>query len=370
MKLFFIFFFTILTLANVYVAYRFCTLLPHTPVWRTAIILSVIVLVLCLVAAYTLADSLPLGAGVLLYKAGNTWLIALLYLFIIFLVCDILRLTHLVPMEWMTAGSRMGAYAVAGGVALLLLAGNIVYHNKKRVGLDITTEKSLELVGGSLRIVVISDLHLGYGIGPGELRRWVDRINSENADVILIAGDMVDSSTRPLWDRDMASAINGLRSKYGTYAALGNHEYIAGIDKSLKFINHTDVRLLRDEVVEIEGAFYIVGRDDRTNGSRASLEELTGPLDKTKPIILLDHQPYALSEASECGVDVQFSGHTHRGQVWPASLITRAMYENDHGYTYANDTHYYVSSGLGIWGGKFRIGTRSEYVLVNITSGK
>jgi predicted MPP superfamily phosphohydrolase len=100
------------------------------------------------------------------------------------------------------------------------------------------------------------------------------------------------------------------------------------------------------------------------------LKQLTDPLDKTKPIIVLDHQPYNLEDAEAAGIDLQLSGHTHRGQIWPISCITDAMYEKSHGYLKKGNSHIYVSSGLGLWGGKFRIGTQSEYVVIDLKSDK
>ena len=110
----------------------------------------------------------------------------------------------------------------------------------------------------------------------------------------------------------------------------------------------------------------IVGRDDRTNRRRKSLKTILATADTTRYTIVLDHQPYHLEEAERSHVDFQFSGHTHYGQVWPISWITNAIYECAFGSHQRGNTHYYVSSGMGIWGGKFRIGTRSEYVVATL----
>lgn len=127
-----------------------------------------------------------------------------------------------------------------------------------------------------------------------------------------------------------------------------------------------NIKLLRDKTVLIDSLFYIVGRDDKTNPHRKNLDQLMTGVDKTKPVFLLDHQPYNLEEAEQNGVDFQFSGHTHRGQVWPISLITDAIYEDSYGSLKKGGTNIYVSSGIGIWGGKFRIGTQSEYVVITL----
>jgi predicted MPP superfamily phosphohydrolase len=119
-------------------------------------------------------------------------------------------------------------------------------------------------------------------------------------------------------------------------------------------------------VLAAEGSLYIAGRDDRHNANRKSLAEIVAPLDTQKPIILLDHQPFDLHEAEENGIDFQFSGHTHGGQIWPITQITDWMYECAHGYIQKGQSHIYVSSGIGIWGGKYRIGSQSEYYVLSL----
>ena len=137
------------------------------------------------------------------------------------------------------------------------------------------------------------------------------------------------------------------------------------MDGASKFYADAGVTLLRDSIVGV-GDIVIVGRDDRSNRHRKSLGALMRGVDKSKYIILLDHQPYYLEQAERAGVDFQFSGHTHHGQLWPISWITDAVYEDAYGPWQRGLTRYYVSSGMGIWGGKFRIGTCSEYVVATV----
>ena len=125
------------------------------------------------------------------------------------------------------------------------------------------------------------------------------------------------------------------------------------------------IHLLKDSVSTVLG-INIIGRDDRTNLRRASVETLIKKTDTSKFTILLDHQPYHLEEAEKAGIDFQLSGHTHYGQVWPISWIEDAIYENAYGPLTKGKTRYFVTSGIGIWGGKFRIGTRSEYLVATI----
>ena len=300
-----------------------------------------------------------------MYKLGTSWFFILLYLLMIFLLLDIVRLTLLIPMDFMH-GSWKGFLSVAGLVAVIMSWGYIRYNDKKRTELDIVAENKIP-AGRSVKIVAANDLHLGYGIGAKELRKWIELINAENPDIVLLAGDIIDTDVKPLKEKNIADILRKIKSKYGIYAVPGNHEYISGIDKSLQFLEGAGITVLRDTTVFVDSMFYIVGRDDMSNRSRETIPELMATIDRSKPVIMLDHQPYHLEEVEKNGVDLQISGHTHRGQVWPISLITDAIYENSYGYLQKGNFHIYVSSGLGIWGGKFRIGTRSEYVVITLT---
>jgi predicted MPP superfamily phosphohydrolase len=191
----------------------------------------------------------------------------------------------------------------------------------------------------------------------------VDLINAEHADFILVAGDIIDISTRPLVEEEMAKEFRRLNAP--VYACLGNHEYYSNEPKARRFYQEAGIRLLQDSCAA-EGALCIIGRYDRTNSHRKPTAKILSNLDLRHPIILLDHQPYHLKESERAGVDFQLSGHTHRGQVFPINIITDVIYECSHGYHRLGRTHYYVSEGIGLWGGKFRIGSKSEYTVVTL----
>ena len=193
----------------------------------------------------------------------------------------------------------------------------------------------------------------------------MDMILKEKPDFVLIAGDIIDRSIRPLEEDKMAEEFK--RINVPVIACLGNHEYYAGEPNSLAFYKEAGITLLRDSSVLVD-SIQIIGRDDRSNFRRKKTSQLVENTDKGKYTILLDHQPYNLEEAEQNGIDFQLSGHTHHGQVWPISMITERVYECAFGSWKRGNTDYYVSSGIGIWGGKFRIGTRSEYVVATITN--
>lgn len=218
----------------------------------------------------------------------------------------------------------------------------------------------------TLRVAAVSDIHLGYGTDKAMLQQYVQRINALNPDVILIGGDLIDSSIVPLEAERMDEELARLKAPYGVYMVPGNHEYITGMEASVDFIRKTPIVLLRDSVVTLPNGFHLVGRDDRHNPARKSLEELVLNLPADEPVILLDHQPYELAETARAGIDLQFSGHTHHGQIWPLNWLTDRLFEVSYGYKEIGRTRIYVSSGLSLWGPPFRIGTDSELVLFEI----
>lgn len=359
-------------LGNYYVFYHLWTAMPPNLIGRIIIIAFASIAVLSLIFYFVAAESMPVGLASVLHDIGTSWLFILIYFVIIFFVKDLIglsnKLFHFMPPDTMVRYTRdnwMGLAFMVGFITMLMVCGYLKYTWKVRVELPITTEKNIG-ERNSLRIVAISDMHLGYGIREKELDGWVDMINKENPDIILIAGDIIDSSVKPLNQGRYAESLQKLNAPMGVYACMGNHEYLSKQAESVKFIKEAGIKLLRDEVAEIDSTLYVVGRDDRMNEARKPVKDLVTALDRTRPIILLDHQPYHLEEAEENGIDLQISGHTHQGQVWPISMITKAMYEIDHGYKVKGNTNIYVSSGIGIWGGKFRIGTQSEYVVIDI----
>jgi predicted MPP superfamily phosphohydrolase len=182
----------------------------------------------------------------------------------------------------------------------------------------------------------------------------------------LLAGDIADHSTEPIIRQNMAEEFRSIKSKFGVFAVSGNHEYFSENPYQLqKYLESAGVTYLRDSVVLVDNSLYVVGRDDKINPNRASLNAILKDVDDSKSIILMDHQPFKLEEAVQNKVDLQVSGHTHNGQFFPGNLIVKKMYEVAHGYLKKENTHFYVSSGLGIWGPQYRIGTQSELVVID-----
>jgi predicted MPP superfamily phosphohydrolase len=190
-------------------------------------------------------------------------------------------------------------------------------------------------------------------------------------DLTLFLGDILDGEIGPVMRSDLLSEFQCPECKSGIYAITGNHEYIGGAYQTIPYIESKGIRVLKDEIVLLPQGIQLIGRYDRSSTSfngkeRLSLEELMKNVDKTKPVILLDHQPYNLYQSEKNGVDLQLSGHTHKGQLWPITFMVKNMYEVSYGHKIKGKTNIIVSSGFGIWGPRIRLGSRSEVILVNI----
>lgn len=348
-----------------YVGWHVWMMLPYSNLLKSIIITCMILCFSLLFLNILIGlDKMPPTVARFMYEIGTSSLFVLLYLVMIFLVLDLGRAVHLVPASFIQ-NSIQGSLTVLIIMSAIFIYGNLNYYHKVRVPLNVTTEKPLQR---PLKIVLMSDLHLGYHNTRTDLANWVNKVNSEHADLVLIAGDIVDISVEPLLRANMAEEFRRLQAP--VYAALGNHDYYAGELKSEQFYRDANIHLLQDSSIVFKNELTIIGRDDRTNKHRKALKALVATTNQSTYTILLDHQPYHLEEAKQAGIDFQFSGHTHYGQVWPISWIEDIIYEDAFGPLTKGKTKYYVSSGMGIWGGKFRIGTRSEYVVLTLTSVK
>ena len=360
--------------ALAYLGWHLWCLLPLGGWWKALfIVLGVGCFLLMFLSMARKFDSMPLWLASTCYNIGTGSLIVMLYMFITFLLLDIGRLVRLVPRDWLYAN-----WTTTGVLAALLIGifvhGRIHYNNKVRTTLELKTDKPLQR---EYKLVMLSDLHLGYHNRRSELARWIDLLNDEHADAILIAGDIIDGSMRPLLEERMAEEFHRLNAP--VYACLGNHEYYAGDSSAVQFYKDAGICLLRDSVAKV-GEIAIIGRDDRSKLGRAPLsspkgDTIAGGLmshvspsgdDRGAITIVLDHQPFHLDRTAAAGIDFQFSGHTHHGQVWPISWITESIYECAYGAHQIGNTRFYVTSGMGVWGGRFRIGTSSEYVVATV----
>lgn len=344
--------------ANVYLFWRLWYALSWMPMWG-----KVVVTMLFWIAAFALFAAIglrqmpmPEALSRSLFRVGSVWMVFLLYMVMLLVVFDLVKL-------FLPAMGHTLLYALPIACGLLLY-GYINYKHPHVERLDIALDK--EMSGSAIKVVAVSDLHLGYGTGLSALNDYVEMINAERPDLILIAGDLIDNSLKPLRQAPFDSLLSELKAPLGIYMVPGNHEYISGMEESEEYLKHTPIALLSDSIVTLPNGVQIIGRDDRSNRKRKSLEDLMSQANPQRPIIVLDHQPYHLAKVDSLGVDIQLSGHTHHGQVWPLSIVTDHLYEQSHGYRKWNNSHIWVSSGLSLWGPPFRIGTNSDMAVMEI----
>ncbi len=348
-------------LGNLYIFIRGWQALSGNLPFPVLIIISILywISALLLIAMFTFRGfNFPLKAGHIMHQVGTGWLVFTLYMVMFLIVTDILRLVINYPYSFFTA---------LGLTLCLLLYGNYKYHHPKIRIVDLNIDKVIPSPRKQLKIVGISDIHLGLGTGKSQLKKYVGIINAQQPDMVLIAGDLIDNNVKPVWEQQLQEELSQINAPMGVFMALGNHEYISGVRESIEFIESTPIHLLRDTVITLPNNVQIAGRDDRMNRSRKSIAELTREVNFNQPIIMIDHQPFDLEETADAGIDLQFSGHTHAGQVWPLSLYVKSLFELSHGYMKKGNSHFYVSSGLSLWGPPFRIGTDSELVVFNLT---
>lgn len=326
-------------------------------------ILLLILFLLCalsfLGAFFLRSWHLPLSWAHGIELVGSSWLVFTLYMVIALLLTDLLRLCHLqLPHSFFVS-----LFAVVG----LLAYGHHHYIHPSVKEIHRTIPKAVRGAKQTLRVVAISDVHLGYATHKARLKDYVRRINALHPDLILIGGDLVDHDITPLWQQQMQEELSQLQAPWGTYLVPGNHDFMSGIEEVERFIAETPITLLRDSIVELPNGVQLVGRDDRHNPHRKGLKQLTASLNPSQPILWVDHQPFHLAASAQAGVDLQFSGHTHRGQVWPMSLLVDQLFEVSYGSLEIGKSLIYVSSGLSLWGPPFRIGTDSEIVVFNLS---
>ncbi|WP_235847135.1 metallophosphoesterase [Neobacillus niacini] len=217
----------------------------------------------------------------------------------------------------------------------------------------------------NLKIIMASDMHFGDLSGSGQAKKLVEYINSQNPDLVLFPGDIIDDDITPFLEKGIPEILKQIKAP--VYASLGNHDR-DDVDL-VKIFNNSGMKVLDDEVLDLPEGISLVGRKDRgyQDVVRAELSTLMKQVDLKKPVFLLEHQPYDLDIAETNGVDLILSGHTHRGQVAPGNLITDKIFENDFGYLKKGQLQSIVSSGYGVWGLPIRIGTRSEIVQIHLS---
>lgn len=307
-----------------------------------------------------------------IYRIGSFWLAFMLYLVLAAVLIDLVRIFnyffHFLPVFSQVMKFRLGLVIVSF-VSLIVIYGyiNALWINVKEIPLTIHKK-----VSGSpeVKILMASDIHLGALIGENHEKHLLDIIRKQKPDLVLLCGDLVDGEIAPVLRKKLGRHIQEIKTQLGVYAITGNHEFIGGIDKTLPYLKSINIKVLVDETITLPNGIQLVGRLDHSAGrghlAPKPLADLLTGIDREKPIIVMNHQPFNLQEASTANVDLHLSGHTHNGQLWPFNYLTEAIFELSWGYLKKGNTNFYVSSGYGTWGPPVRIGNRPEVVVFNL----
>lgn len=311
---------------------------------------------------------------------GNSSVIALLHLFFISLLCQLVFFILKKTVHSDSFQNKREFIYKTGIIPILLTVAVIAYGYVNMVTVvrqdyKIDTDKLSD--GQKLRIAMISDLHMGTTMDIDDLQRHADKINAENPNVFVLVGDIVDESTTKAQMEKTFEILSKVKARDGVYYVYGNHDR-ATYSSSPNFapyelaaaIENSGIKILQDETAELEG-YVLVGREDNSMGfdSRKTMSELIKNIDTDKYIVNLDHQPLDLEENAKLGIDLQLSGHTHGGQVFPAGEIAEltGIFELTYGERIIDTFHAVTSSGIASWGYPIRTETHSEYVIVEIS---
>ncbi|MBU3172642.1 metallophosphoesterase [Clostridium estertheticum] len=308
---------------------------------------------------------------------GSYWMGIMFYLILVLPTIDLIKFLNskisFIPRNINEASnfSLVVSLVVVVFLTSLMAYGTWSARSSKVTKYDLNVNKTSSDLK-KLKIIMVSDIHLGLVVDNKRLTVMVNKINELNPDIVLIPGDIIDSSLEPFVKQNMSDNFKRLKSKYGVYACLGNHDEMGrSVEDVVKTFNACGINVLRDKAILINNSFYVIGRDDisqesQTKIKRKDLSDIIKDLDKSRPLILMDHQPRDFADTQKNGIDLQVSGHTHRGQLFPANLITNLIFEIDYGYLQKNNSNFIVSSGYGTWGPPIRIGSRSEIVEINL----
>ncbi len=360
---------------NLYIAYRGGQALPIKSLWRKGLYFILGAEVLLYLIGTLAFFALPEEPLVWIMTITSTWFIASIYVVMGLLLLELLRVIDRYSTKYYEGATakrkaqikRGSLVFIATAVFALITHGYYIVKNPVVEHKEIAIEKRLKSGEKQLRVAFFADLHISESIGATYVQNVVEKILAEQPDLVLIGGDLIDYHGKFAYRDGIAEMLKRLNTetKLGCYQVLGNHEYRADeLEKRqwMRSISH----LLIDSVVEIEPGLSLIGRDDPTNKDRAKLKALRARIPKENACILLEHQPIELEELEPNKIDFALYGHTHNGQIWPFTLMTRLAFEYAWGHYRKGNSQLYVSSGVGAAGPAIRVFTRSEILIFDL----
>ncbi|WP_428897295.1 hypothetical protein Dip518_001082 [Parelusimicrobium proximum] len=287
-------------------------------------------------------------------------------LFIFFAVAAVLILVLFILSVFKIFPSPLWARGVVC-IALALIATAVI-SGQRAPQEEHVTIKSAKLPVESIKIVQISDTHLGYGVPEKRVEKLVKQINSLNADFVFVTGDFLED--RKSHAGQYAAILKNIKAKYGVYGSLGNHEYYSGLASSIDFYEMSGVKLLRQETVEPLAGVQVVGIDDIHMGAITSetIDSVMSQTGKNKFVIVMEHEPatWAMKELADKGAGLILAGHTHNGQIFPFNFLVKMRYPYSNGLYEIGNGHLFVTSGTFFWGPPMRLFTKNEIAVITV----
>lgn len=386
----FILFFSIVTIVigsiHYYLSIRLFRDTGLPQIWKTIGIYAIVTLLLYLLTAILLSQYLPIKYSQPLLWIAYLWMGIMMLLFFTLLFTDLLKVILYIYFKLTISNEFVidierrqfiSGLLAAGASAIVLAAsgiGVINYYSKPFVNRIQITLSGLPKIFNGFKIVQISDLHIGQLMTKSKLEEIVQQVNSLKPDLIAITGDLVNGSINLLSNE--VTPIKHLEAKNGVFFVTGNHEYYSGVENWIAEIEKLGIRVLSNENTKINygnDSFYVAGVNDheaKRFGEKhaADFNKALSGLDKNLKVILLAHQPIAVREAAEYGVDLVLAGHTHGGQLWPFNYLVYLQQPYIKGFYEYKKTKLYVNQGTGCWGPPMRLGTKNEITEVTIVS--
>lgn len=287
---------------------------------------------------------------------GAAWMGILAIAFTVFVAKDIVSRVYPMKKDLFLVSFLIILVLIAISVTKVLIGPKVKTVNIKHK----KTEKE------PLTIVHLSDVHLGLLTSPKWVGEVVNKVNSLQGDLIVITGDLVDDSFDKV--KKFVPQMKELKAKHGVFAVAGNHEYYSGLENFFKFCDAANIRALHNEAINIEGKINLIGLSDEvtksTQSFKSHLQEILNKCDLELYNILLVHQPIGFKHTAAMGIDLQLSGHTHRGQLPPMNILVNLNYRYAYGLHTCGNSHIYTTSGTGTWGPPMRLFSDSEIVII------
>ena len=323
--------------------------------------------------------SLPIETAGLIQKTCGIWIVSQIYLVALIWIFDLFfflmkpyfrrfneKLTRKIKLMCFTC------ICILIGVGLTFGYYNFTHPVIKNYSFDFN-RTSFGVVSdyvaaeSTYKMLVASDLHLGYIVDVRMLKKYVSLINDQHPDIVVIDGDLIDWNLYPLVESNMQEELKKIKASKGVYFVPGNHEYKFDIDAALAWITQSGMTVLKDTIVSIDNKLWLIGRDDKKNENKKPVDEFINGFNTTsEPCIMLVHRPENIKEALEYNIPLVICGHTHYGQIFPANLLAHLFYSNPYGWKKINGCYSCTTSGLGLSGFPLRIGSRSEAIVFDI----